>query len=62
MIAGLREAKLSRNWKVKVRFFSGAKMKDIYYYLVLSLQKKQETIKQHFSTIDAPYKKGRWNI
>ena len=29
MLAGLREAKLSRNKKIKVRFFPGAKAEDL---------------------------------
>ena len=56
MIAGLREAKLSRNRKVKIRFFPGAKMKDFYYYLVPLLKKKPDNIIIHFGTNDAPYK------
>ena len=31
MIAGLREAKLSRNRKVKVRFLPGAKTEDLMF-------------------------------
>ena len=54
--AGLREAKLSRDRKVKVLFFPGAKMKDFYYYLVPLLQKKPDNIILHFDTNDAPYK------
>ena len=56
MIAGLREAKLSRSRKVKVRFFPRAKMKDFYYYLIPLLQKKLENIIVSFGTNDAPYK------
>ena len=56
MIAGLREGKLSRNRKVKVRFFPGAKMTDFYYYLVPLLKKKPDNIILHFGTNDAPYK------
>ena len=32
IIAGLREVKLSRNRKVKVCFFLGAKINDFDYY------------------------------
>ena len=57
MIASLREAKLSRNIKVKVRFFPGAKMKDFYYhYYLVPLLKKHDNIILHFGTNDAPYK------
>ena len=56
MIAGLREGKLSRNRKVKVRFFPGAKMKDFYYYLVPLLKKKPDNIILNFGSKDVPYK------
>ena len=56
MIAGLIEAKLSRNRKVKVSFFPGAKMKDFYYYLVSFLKKKLDNIILHVGTNDASYK------
>ena len=56
MIAGLEEAKLTRNRKVKVRFIHGAKMKDFYFYLVPLLQKKPDNIILHFSTNNALYK------
>ena len=56
MIAALREGKLSRNRKVKVRFFPGAKMTDFYYYLVPLLKKKPDNIILYFGTNDAPYK------
>ena len=56
MIAGLREGKLSRNRKVKVHFFPGAKMKDFYYYLVPLLKKKPDNIILNFGSKDVPYK------
>ena len=56
MIAGLIEAKLSRNRKVKVSFFPGPKMKDFYYYLVSFLKKKLDNIILHVGTNDASYK------
>ena len=56
MISGLGEGKQSRNRKVKVRFFPGAKMKDFYYYLVPLLKKKPDNIILNFGTNDAPYK------
>ena len=55
MVTGLREGKLSRNRKVKVRFFPGAKLKDFYYYLVLLLKKKPDNIILHLGTNDAPF-------
>ena len=39
MLAGLREAKLSRNKKIKVRFFPGAKSQDSEYHLIPYLKK-----------------------
>ena len=51
MIAGLREGKLSRNRKVKVRFFPGAKMTDFYL-----LKNKPDNIILHFGTNDVLYK------
>ena len=55
MIAGLKEAKLSRNRKLKVRFFPGVKIEDSYYYLVPLLKKKADIILD-FGTNDTPYK------
>ena len=34
MIAGLRQAKLSRNKKVKVPFLLGAKTEDLMFHLI----------------------------
>ena len=56
MLAGLREVKTSRNRKVKVSFFPGAKIRDFYYYLVPLLKKKPDNIILHFGTNDAHYK------
>ena len=62
MIAGLREAKLSRNRNVKVHFFPCAKMKDFYHYLVSLLKKIQNNIILHFGTNDAPHKNEVWRL
>ena len=43
MIAGLREAKLSSNKKIKVRFFPGAKTEDLMFHLILNLKKSPTT-------------------
>ena len=56
MIAGLVEAKLSRNKKVKAHLFPDAKMKDFYYYLVPLLKDKPDNILLHFSANNTPYK------
>ena len=39
MLAGLKEAKLSRNKKIKARFFPGAKTEDSEYHLIPYLKK-----------------------
>ena len=56
MIAGLREAKLSSNKKIKVRFFPGAKRKDLMFHLIPNLKKNPDNIIIHIGTNDAPYK------
>ena len=56
MLAGLREAKLSRNKKIKVRFFPGAKTEDLQYHLISYLKKKPDNIIIHIGTNDSPYK------
>ena len=55
MIAGLREAKLSRNRKVKVRFLPGAKANDLIFHLIQYLNKKPDNIIIHIGTNDGPY-------
>ena len=52
MIAGLREAKLSRNRKVKVRFLPGAKTEDLMFHLMPYLNKKPDNIIIHIGTND----------
>ena len=56
MIAGLREAKLSSNKKIKVRFFPGAKTEDLMFHLIPNLKKNPDNIIIHIGTNDAPYK------
>ena len=62
MIAGLREAKLSRNRKVKVRFLPGAKTEDLMFHLIpyliphlIPYHKKPDSIIIHIGTNDGPY-------
>ena len=43
MIAGLREAKLSSNKKIKVRFFPGTKAEDLIFHLIPNLKKSPTT-------------------
>ena len=52
MSVGLREAKLCRNKKIKVRFFPGAKTDHLQHHLIPYLQKKVI----HIGTNDSPYK------
>ena len=47
---------MSRNRKIKVRYFPGAKIKDMYHYAIPLLEKKPENIILHLGTNDAPYK------
>ena len=35
---------MSRNQKIKVRYFPGAQIKDMYHYAVTLLEKKPENI------------------
>ena len=55
MIAGVREAKLSRNRKVKFRFLPDAKTEDLMFHLILYLNKKPDNIIIHIGTNDGPY-------
>ena len=55
-ISGLIEKKISRNRKIKVRYFPGAKIKDMYHYVIPLVEKKPENIILHLGTNDAPYK------
>ena len=56
MLAGLREESLSRNKKIKVRFFPCAKTEDLQYHLIPYVKKKPDNIIIHISTNDSPYK------
>ena len=56
MLAGLREAKLSRHKKIKVRFFPGAKTEDLQYHLITYLKKKPDNIIIHIGTNGSLYK------
>ena len=47
---------MSRNKKIKVRYFSEAKIKDIYLYIIPLLEKKPENVILHLGTNDVPYK------
>ena len=58
VISGLIEKKMSRNRKIKVRYFPGAKNKDMNHYAIPLLDKKPENIILHLGINDAPYKSG----
>ena len=57
-ISGLIEKKMSTKSKIKVRYFPGAKIKDMYHYAIPLLKKRPENIILHLGTNDAPYKSG----
>ena len=50
IIAGLREAKLSRKRKVKVRFLPGAKTEELVLHVIRYLNKKPDNIFIHIGT------------
>ena len=56
MLAGLREAKLSRSKRIKVRYFPGGKTEDLQYHLIPYLKKKPDNIIIHVGTNNSPYK------
>ena len=55
MLAGLREAKVSRSKRIKVRYFPGGKTEDLQY-LILYLKKEPDNIIIHIGINDSPYK------
>ena len=57
-ISRLIEKKLSRNRKIKVRYFPGAKIKGMYQYAIPSVENNPENINSHLGTNDTPYKSG----
>ena len=57
-VSGLTEKKMSRNRKVKIRFFPGAKIKDMFHYAIPLLEKNPDYVILHVGTNDAPYKAG----
>ena len=56
MLAGLREAKLSRSKRIKVRYFPGGKTEDLQYHLFPYLKKELDNIIIHIGTNDSSYK------
>ena len=56
MLAGLREEKLSRSKRIKVRYFPGGKTEAVEYHLILYLKKEPNNIIIHIGTNDNPFK------
>ena len=52
----MREAKLSSSKKIIVRFFQGAKTKDLIFRLIPNLKNNLNNISIHIGTNDMPYK------
>ena len=52
------EKKISRNKKIKARYFPGAKIKGMCDYALPVLEKRPENIILHLGTNDTPYKYG----
>ena len=55
MLTGLREAKLSRIKRIKVRYFPGGKTEDLQYHLVPYLKKETDNVTIHIGTSGSPY-------
>ena len=55
MLAGLREAKLPRSKRIKVRYFPGGKTEELQYHLIPYLNKELGNIIIHIGTNDSPY-------
>ena len=53
MLGHIDETRMSRNFKVKVRHFPGAKTEDIFHYLVSLLEKMLDCVILHVGTNDA---------
>ena len=57
-MSGLRESKMPFRRNIKVRFFPGARIQNMYYYLVPLLRKRPYKIILHADTNDAPHMKA----
>ena len=47
MLNGIDERQISKTHPVKVRFFSGARIRNMYHYIVAILEKKPEHLILH---------------
>ena len=54
---GLKQSRMSFRRNIKVRFFPGARIQDMYYYLVPLLRKRADKIVHRVGTNDAPHMK-----
>ena len=52
MLNGIDERRISKTHPVKVRFFLGSRIKDMYHYLIPILEKKPEHLILHVGTND----------
>ena len=55
MLAGLREAKLSRSKRIKVCYFPGGETEDLQHHLIPYLKKEPDNIIIHIGTNYSPY-------
>ena len=56
LLVGLREAKLPRSKRIKIRYFPNRKAEDLQYHLIPNLKKQPNNIIIHIGTNDSPYK------
>ena len=50
ILSGLRESKMSKRRLIKVRYFPGARIRDMFFYLVPLLHKKPDKMILHIKT------------
>ena len=55
ILAGLRDAKLSRSKRIKVRYFPGRETEHLQYHLIPYLKKKTDNITIHIGNSNSPY-------
>ena len=58
VVSGLRESKISFRGNIEVRSFPGARIQDMYFYLLPLLRKRPNKIILHVGTNDAPHMKA----
>ena len=55
ILSGLRESKMSKRRLIKVRYFPGARIRDMFFYLVPLLHKKPGNRILHIGTNDSTF-------